>query len=182
VTPRALRWADAAGAQAGLEHCEVRPAGAGLAVASVVAGTIDGLRFGLSYALTLDAGWQVDEAQLLTTAGLALRLDRDGAGWRVGGRPAPHLEGCIDIDIRATPLTNTLPIRRLALGPAQSAEIEVAYVDVPSLTVARARQRYTRLDDSTIRFESLESGFTADLPVDAEGFVTDYPGLFRRLA
>lgn len=34
------------------------------------------------------------------------------------------------------------------------------------------------------RFESLEHGvpsFTADLPVDREGLVLDYPGLFRRV-
>ena len=30
------------------------------------------------------------------------------------------------------------------------------------------------------RFESLDGGFTADLPVDPDGLVLDYPGLFKR--
>jgi hypothetical protein len=44
-------------------------------------------------------------------------------------------------------------------------------------------QRYTALDGAKhYRFESLDDGFTAELPVDEDGFVLDYPGLFRRLA
>jgi uncharacterized protein len=31
------------------------------------------------------------------------------------------------------------------------------------------------------KFESLDGGFTADLPVDAEGLMLDYPSLFRRV-
>jgi hypothetical protein len=33
----------------------------------------------------------------------------------------------------------------------------------------------------TYRFVSLDGGFTADLPVDLDGLVVDYPGLFRRV-
>jgi hypothetical protein len=94
---------------------------------------------------------------------------------------APDLDGCIDIDITATPFTNTLPIRRLALQPGESAEIDVAYVGVPELSLTRTRQRYTRLDGNLYRFESLDSDFTADISVDDTGLVTDYPGLFRRV-
>ena len=41
--------------------------------------------------------------------------------------------------------------------------------------------RYTRLADRLWRFEGLEADFVADLPVDGDGVVLDYPGLFRRL-
>jgi hypothetical protein len=46
-------------------------------------------------------------------------------------------------------------------------------------------QRYTRLKTGdggwTYRFVSLDGGFSADLPVDQDGLVLDYPGLFRRV-
>ena len=59
----------------------------------------------------------------------------------------------------------------------------VAYIRVPSLAITPARQRYTAITPNALyRFESLESGFSADLPVDGQGLVTDYPGLFRRVA
>ena len=51
---------------------------------------------------------------------------------------------------------------------------------VPSLSTTR--QRYTRLHHpGAYRFESIASGFEAELAVDAQGLVVDYPGLFRRL-
>lgn len=88
----------------------------------------------------------------------------------------------MDVDIQATPLTNTLPIRRLDPKDGESVDIRLAYIRIPDLTVAPADQRYTALRSGSLyRFESLESGFTADLPVDEDGFVLDYPGLFRRL-
>ncbi len=63
--------------------------------------------------------------------------------------------------------------------------IAVAYVTLPELTVRPAPQEYTLLerqpDGARWRFRSLDSGFTAELSVDAEGLVRDYPGIARRL-
>ena len=112
-----------------------------------------------------------------------LHLESDGQGrWQANGKEQPTLQGCIDIDIQATPLTNTLPIRRLGLETGESMEIRLGYIEVPTLTVHPSNQRYTAIEAGSLyRFESLESGFTADLPVDEDGFVLDYPGLFKRL-
>jgi hypothetical protein len=97
----------------------------------------------------------------------------------------PGLEGCVDVDISATPFTNTLPIRRLGLAPGESADVSVAYVDIDEMRAWTEEQRYTRLEqnsgDRLYKYESLDGGFTADLPVDADGLVLDYPGLFRRV-
>jgi hypothetical protein len=48
------------------------------------------------------------------------------------------------------------------------------------------RVRYARLNTGeggaiTYRFVSLDGGFRADLPVDPDGLVLDYPGRFRRV-
>ena len=97
----------------------------------------------------------------------------------------PELQGCIDADISVTPFTNTLPIRRLGLAPEESAELYVAYVVGTRLQAWPEPQRYTCLEKSDrgglYRFLSLDGEFTADLPVDADGLVLDYPGLFRRV-
>nr|WP_267873671.1 putative glycolipid-binding domain-containing protein [Massilia sp. Se16.2.3] len=94
-------------------------------------------------------------------------------------RPAA-LDGCIDIDLTASCFTNTLPIRRLGAALTERQPIDVAWVWIPELRVEKARQAYTRLDDARVRFESVGTGFQADLTVDGDGFVLDYPGLFRR--
>lgn len=179
---RTIRWSAWEGCDAGMEHMDVRPADGGLDLSGVVIGVGDEARFGLTYRIRLDATWHTREAHLRTTSGQMLHLESDGQGhWHVDGAARPDLQGCIDIDIQATPLTNTLPIRRLDLKEGKSLELRLCYIDLPELTVSVAEQRYMALGPSFYRFESLDNGFTADLPVDEDGFVRDYPGLFRRL-
>jgi hypothetical protein len=180
---RSIRWSAWDGCEAGLEHVDVRPADGGLVMSGVVIAEEDGVRFGLSYRLKLDALWRTREALLRTTSGHALHLESDGQGhWQENGKDQPALQGCIDIDIQATPITNTLPIRRLELKDGKSMEIRLCYISMPDLAVSAANQRYTALTSGSLyRFESLEDGFTADLPVDQDGFVLDYPDLFKRL-
>jgi hypothetical protein len=114
---------------------------------------------------------------------LVLSSDGEGAWTGSDGRPLPDLAGCVDVDISTTPLTNTLPIRRLGLAPGASADLLVAYVTVPQLELSAATQRYTHLDGpgsaTVYRYES--GSFQADLPVDGHGLVIDYPGLWQRV-
>jgi hypothetical protein len=97
------------------------------------------------------------------------------------------LKGCLEVDLSATPFTNTLPIRRGALQPGSSATLSMIYIAVPQMQVEVTQQRYTCLEvapsGGRYRFESLTNGlsrFAAELPVDREGLVVEYPGLFRR--
>lgn len=143
----------------------------------------------VSYQLRCTTGWRVASLAIkVTSAVAATALDLSTAGdghWLVNGHAAPELDGCVDVDISCTPLTNTLPIRRLSWSPSETYDIDVVYVPVPLLDVRPARQRYTLLardDDRSEAFFRYESGsFSADLRLDSDGFVTDYPGLWRRV-
>lgn len=148
-------------------------------------GRHEGRAVAADYKLMLDAHWvtvRLDAAWGIGPARRVLTLDRLGTRWHVDGTPRPDLDGCIDVDIRWTPLTNSLPIRRLALPENASREIAVAWVGEGDLTVGKQAQRYTRTGTAAYRFEALDSGFAADLGVDGDGLVIDYPALFRRLA
>jgi uncharacterized protein len=112
------------------------------------------------------------------TGRLLVHADGEGEWTDAQGAPIPALSGCIDVDISTSPLTNTLPIRRLGLTPGASADLNVVYVAVPDLEPQAVPQRYTRLDDATYRYES--ESFRADLPVDDHDLVIDYPRLWRR--
>ena len=102
-----------------------------------------------------------------------------------GGEILSELDGCHDVDISATPFTNTLAIRRLKLKPAQAAQLRVVYLDGPSLKLRPVQQRYTcaeqRPDGMVMTYEGAFRGFKADLPLDADGLVIDYPETFRRV-
>jgi len=150
----------------------------------------DGQPFRAHYTIQCDARWNVRELRIdmLDAANRRLDLMSDGAGhwFSDSGEPLPGLVGCFDVDISATPFTNTLPIRRLALPPGAGADINVVYIALPALTVVPGMQRYACLSSNAngarYRFESRSHAFTAELPVDAHGLVEDYPGLFRRMA
>lgn len=173
----------------GLEHLHLTQDMAGRVADGLVIGVLDNTPFRLHYRIVCDAGWQVREAtvdlQGARATRVELRTDRAGHWTTPTGDALPALDGCLDVDIRATPFTNTLPIRRLALQPGASAELLVAYISVPDLDVRAVRQRYTcldaRPDGGTYRYESLTSGFTAELLLDADGLVIDYPDVWRRV-
>lgn len=86
------------------------------------------------------------------------------------------------VDIAVTPLANTLPIRRVGLEPGQSADLRVVNVQVgPGVSITALKQRHSRLEPGAdCRYSSRH--FAADLWVDAEGIVIDYPGLWVRQA
>ena len=168
----------------GAEHVILRQRPDGYRVQSRMVGVYEGRPARASYRLELDAGWRV---QRLVATWFApdsthrLRLQRDAAGaWRDQDGPRPDLAGCVDVDLVWTPLTNTLPIRRLGLATGEHSDIAVAYITPPALTVAPHKQRYTRLGPDRWRFDTLDSDFTAELTVDAQRLVLDYPALFRR--
>jgi uncharacterized protein len=143
--------------------------------------------FRLTYRLDWDEAWQLRDAELTVATAEATRslgLQSDGRGrWRHGdGRPIAELDGCLDIDIWPTPFTNSFPIRRTPLAVAERREFRMAWVFAPDLTVTPQPQAYTRLAERRYLFENLDgSGFRAELPVDEDGIVQDYPDFFRRV-
>jgi hypothetical protein len=126
------------------------------------------------YIIECDERWRVRNVNIGP-----LTLESDGEGHWTN---EPELDGCIDIDLRASPFTNTLAIERLQLQPDESREISVVFIDPGALTFERMAQRYTRLGASrTYRYESVDSGFTAELPVDEDGLLLEYPDFFVRV-
>jgi uncharacterized protein len=172
----------------GIEHLRLVTTDGGVVANGLVIGLEAGRPFRIGYEIRCDGHWRVRQVRAAApdSERPVLELLADGKGrWkRRGGELLPELDGCIDVDISATPFTNTLPIRRLGLKPGESEELTITYVRVPELLVGPERQRYgcleAKSDGGLYRFEALPSGFTAELPVDAEGLVIDYPELFRR--
>jgi uncharacterized protein len=188
---KTVRWSQQDGA--GLEHLVLNADAQGAVIESVVAGERDGDAFGLVYRIECDTRWHVTRLALRMTGGEALDLRcRAGAngqshalcGWiDADGAPLRAFDGCIDVDLTATPFTNTLPIRRLQLEPGERHVIRVLYVDVPSLQMSAVEQAYTCIEPyRRYRYEGLDTGFSAEITVDTDGLVLDYPGLFTRVS
>ena len=176
----------------GLEHLYVTQNTKQVVADGLILCVEDQEPFRVRYEIHCDQHWRVRSVlvSVLSRTSQTLSLSTDGKGnWMSEtGDKLPSLRGCLDVDISATPFTNTLPIRRLALHAGQSALLNMVFIAVPQMQVAAVEQRYTCLEMSAeggrYRYESIEdgiSGFMAELPVDRDGLVGDYPGLFRRV-
>ena len=153
-------------------------------------GVEEGEAWGIRYALDLDERWATRSAQVVghSAAGRhEVRLERDDSGvWRVDGRAASQLGGCVDVDLEASAGTNALPIHRLGLSVGGRADAPAAYVRGPALRVERLEQTYERLPDDgeRARYEYVAPAFDfrAVLTYDRFGLVLDYPGIAIRVA
>lgn len=138
------------------------------------------------FRVELDPGWVTRraEVELVADGGvrrLVLERTEVTGQWICDGEPMPRWAGCRDVDVAAAPLTNTFPIRRLAvLEPGQAATVPVVWVDVPSLEATRVEQTYRRLAARSWEYQDPTYG-PFRVEVDEAGLVTDYEGLARRI-
>ncbi|MBM3545460.1 MAG: hypothetical protein FJX54_00795 [Alphaproteobacteria bacterium] len=169
----------------GLEHLALDADANGIRVESLVLLDLEAGLVRLRYRLDIDTAWRTRTASFHLDQGTTSRsLDvrRDGAGWVVDGKPRDDLAGAADIDISATPLTNTMAVRQLGVAPGEKRTFLTVYVRVPELAVSAMDQDYTRLDpaEPPRRFNYASPGFTSDVAFDAEGLVENYPPGWRR--
>ena len=176
----------------GLEHLHLLQEQEGMLADGLILGVEEQVPFRVRYEIHCDPQWRLRSVHLNvpgdSSSSLHLFTDGEGSWTTEGGEAIPSLNGCLDVDISATPFTNTLPIRRLALQPGSTALLSMAYIAIPQMQIEATQQRYTCLEvtssEGRYLYESLADGvcwFTAELPVDSDGLVLDYPGLFRRV-
>ena len=100
------------------------------------------------------------------------------------------LDGALDCDLALCPVTNTMPIRRLDAidDVVPETELTMAWVALPSLAVHASLQVYSAAAPfdaaagrGVVRYRSADSGFVADLSIDHDGIVVDYPRIARRV-
>jgi hypothetical protein len=155
----------------------------------------DAAPYACHYELTTDDAWNTTRFEA-TAEGAgwwrSLRMQRGADGWRVtaaeqgtlagaalaGAEDPDRLYDARDVDLYASPLTNTLPLRRLRRAVGDTFTITAAWVLLPSLAVVASEQTYTVLAPGRVRYRS--GTFTADIEVDDQWYVIDYPGLGSR--
>lgn len=92
----------------------------------------------------------------LTVGDLQLRVERTAEGCTVDGRARPDL------------------------AVSDSAEIVVAYTDLPAGTVTTDPQRYTRRSEDEYLYESMDSDLARPITVDGAGLAVGSPDVFVR--
>lgn len=158
------------------EHCTLTVRDGGLSLVGTLIGAEGGIPIRVEYRVLADRSGLTSAVHVRDLRGFETRtltLERNTKGsWSVGGAAARALRGCTDIDLGCSPSTNTLPIRRLRLAVGASQTIQAAWIRFPELTVVKAAQTYTRLEELTYRYES--GTYAAELTADEDGLVTEY--------
>lgn len=163
--------------------------GAGYRVEGHTAAVEAGEAWSVGYAIVLDGAWRTRRARVWgrSAAGpRAVTIEADGAGrWRVDGAAAPLLEGCLDLDLESSSLTNAFPVRRLGLAIGGRADAPAAYVRALDRGVGRLEQSYVRVEDGGGRarydYASPSFDFACRLVYDEFGLALDYPGIAVRV-
>ena len=137
----------------------------------------------LAYRVVCDPGWRTQWGQVQGRIGgeaVDFRVARTAAGiWTLNGAVAQGLGDGADLDFGFTPATNLLQLRRLDLLEGQTADVPVAWLDLPGCTLFLLRQRYERRSKTTYWYEAPRFDYAALLEVTADGFVRRYPGLWE---
>jgi hypothetical protein len=153
----------------------------------------DGQPFATTYVVELDGEWRTRRARVrgrsLSSLGeVELEIEADGDGhWRVDGAAVSELDGCLDLDLEASSVTNAFPVRRLGLAVGERAQTPAAWVRALDLRVDRLEQHYERIADSDagherFRYAAPTLDFSSELEYDAFGLVVAYPGIAVRAA
>jgi hypothetical protein len=177
------RWRSVEGD--GLEHLVLRATPQGLSVGSRVIGENDGRPFAFSYKVDLDASWRVLAFAIDSVDGRKryYRSPAEGQWLDGGGMKLAKFDGCIDIDLSFTCFTNSLPVHRLNFARGEAHEFAMLWMPSDTLDPFVDGQRYTCLEPAKrFHYEATDGTFEATIEFDEYGLVTDYPGLFRRVA
>jgi uncharacterized protein len=174
----------------GFESLFLRRSGCGYSLNGQTAAVEHGQVWTVRYAIALDERWATTEARVWGSS-LAgereIHLVADGRGqWKVDGRAAPELDGCVDVDLESSACTNMIPVHRLGLRVNQLAEVPAVYVRALGLGVERLEQQYGRVVDDgehhQYDYRAPAFAFECRLVYDATGLLIDYPGIAVRVA
>ena len=187
LPPPSAAWAHQE-ARSGFEVVYFQPLSDGHLLTGATTAVEDGRSWIVCYEIRVDVGWRTRTAHVTgrSTTGLRTRrLDGDGQGrWRIDGESAPHLDGCLDVDLESSAMTNALPVHRLALTTGGTAQAPAAYVRALDLSVERLEQRYARISDQgqhqRYDYTAPAFDFSCQLVYDEAGLVLTYPGIAVR--
>jgi uncharacterized protein len=178
------------GLRSGFEVVYFEALGTGWRIETTTAGLQDGEAWVVSCDLAVDEQWRTRSANVTARTVSAiweLLIEADGEGhWWIDDAAASHLDGCIDLDLESSAMTNALPVRRLGLNVGDHADVPAAYFSLTTTTLNRLGQSYLRVEDVDGRQQYAYAApvfdFECHLVYDNSGLVLDYPGIATRSA
>lgn len=136
----------------------------------------------LEYLIECDEDWQTSFVTVdgfVGTEVIAIEIDVEDGVWYLNGEEIDGVEGCVDIDLNFSPVTNLIPIKRSDLDIGDEAPVKAAWLRFPSFELEVLEQTYRRKSDLLYNYRS-STGFEKDITVDEFGLVVEYPDFWVR--
>ena len=160
----------------GVEYCTVRSMAAGWTLQGSLVRRAGSGAAVVSYLIEVDREWRTRMAVVEAVLGgkrAVRQLEATETGWLVDGTRDRRFDICVDVDFQASPVTNTLPIKRMGMKVGEKVDLTACWVKFPTLDVATIDQSYERMGKNVYRYSSA-TGFSAKVEVDAFGLVRRY--------
>lgn len=175
-------------ARSGFEVAYFQPSEDGCLINGCTTAIEDGQLWVVDYTIRVDPTWTTRSARVTGRSASGSRqtlIEADGTGhWLVDGEKASHLEGCLDVDLESSAMTNALPVHRMGLRVSAQAAAPAVYVRATDLRVERLEQDYQRTTDEAghqrYDYTAPAFDFACRLVYDRSGLVLDYPGIAVR--
>ena len=167
------------------ETCVLTKTSAGNDITSTIAGEHNNRIFKIDYHISVNENWETTFASIrnkFDNLAELIILEKKNGKYLLNGEHNARFDNISDIDISATPFTNTLPINRLQLKIKERQVIEVMYFDIFEKEIKPVKQVYTRLTRVQYVYENYDGSFKANLVVDEQGLVVEYPELFEMVS
>ena len=153
-------------------------------ISSKISGNFNNCNFVCDYSLETTLNWEVKnfEIEFVTNECDKKFIGKNYNGkWVINGIEEALYNNVTFIDISLTPFTNTLPIKNINFEKNIEQNISVIYLDVLGSNISLVQQAYKKITDTKFSYKNFQSNFETDILVDNDGFVLDYPNLFKRV-
>ena len=172
----------------GVENLRLKMDEHGIHASSHLMQNLQGNSIAASYVLNCDPLWRFSRLWLKVDnhGQRSLDLHRDIRGnWIHDGKLRPDLQDCQHVMLSASPFTHTPALRRCALEAGQSEQLQVAYVDLLTLTVEARGQRYAHLRQlgrETLYHSEAEGAEGNELTVDEHALLMSASDQYVRMS
>jgi hypothetical protein len=137
----------------------------------------------LEYLIECDHEWRTSFVTVDGFVGddvVAIEIEVDeGNVWYMNGEEIGAVAGCVDIDLNFSPVTNLLPLKRLAMNLDEAQEVRAAWLRFPSFALEPLQQTYRKVSESVYNYRS-DTGFETDITVDSNGLPVEYPDFWTQ--
>ncbi len=136
----------------------------------------------LEYLIECDTEWKTKFVTVDGFVGdevISIEIEAENGVWHLDGKEIEVVDGCVDIDLNFSPVTNLLPIKRSSIAVGDNARVKAAWLRFPSFSLEPLEQTYTRKSQTVYSYHT-STGFETNITVDTFGVVVEYSDLWIR--